>query len=117
MTNHINSAKNLQRSMKIYETKFDLASLESRTNETVTKQVEIKADTVFISEPITINYNLIIKARIVSLDHEISMKLTSGQFSNADFRTKYEKNVIFGEELTVRNRRFGLLTIIGNIRR
>ena len=80
--------KHLQSTLTFYETHFDLATLSSKTNESVTKQVVIKADTVKISTPININYNLIIKARTVSLDHEIGMNMTSIHFANADFRTK-----------------------------
>ena len=80
--------RNLQTSLTFYETHFDLATLESKTNASVTKQVLIKADTVKLSSPITINYNLIIKARLVSLDHEISMNMTAIHFANADSRTK-----------------------------
>ena len=80
--------KNLQSTLTFYETHFDLSTLTSKTNATVTKQVIIKADTVKISSPVVINYNLIIKARMVSLDHEISMNMTSIHFANADFRTK-----------------------------
>ena len=80
--------RNLQTTLTFYETHFDLATLTSKTNASVTKQVVIKADTVKLSSPISINYNLIIKARVVSLEHEISMNMTAIQFANGDSRTK-----------------------------
>ena len=72
----------------------------------------VQADTVFMSRPISINYNLRIRARIVSLDHEITMESTKSQFARGNFRIQREKNVVFGSRLTMRHRQFGYVEIV-----
>ena len=77
-----------RRSLTFYGTKFDLAILPENTNETITEEVIIKADTVIISKPITINFMLKIRARIVSIDHPITMKISVDDFKKGETRTK-----------------------------
>ena len=101
-----------RRTLTFYATKFDLASLIENTNASVTKEVTIKADTVFISEPIKINYNLKIRARIVSIDKKITMNMTMNQFNQGEMRTSYEKAGNFSAITQVRHRKFGLVDIV-----
>ena len=77
-----------RRSLTFYGTKFDLAILPENTNETITEEVIIKADTVIISKPIIINFMLKIRARIVSIDHPITMKISVDDFKKGVTRTK-----------------------------
>ena len=77
-----------RRLLTFYGTKFDLAILPENTNETITEEVIIKADTVIISKPITINFMLKIRARIVSIDHPITMKISVDNFKKGETRTK-----------------------------
>ena len=49
--------------LTFYGTKLDLAFLTTNTNASLTEEVTIKADTVFISQPVKINYKLKIRAR------------------------------------------------------
>ena len=65
-----------------------MAILPENTNETITEEVIIKADTVIISKPITINFMLKIRARIVSIDHPITMKISVDDFKKGVTRTK-----------------------------
>ena len=102
----------LRRSLTFYGTIFDLASLESKTNKSVTREVMIKADSVYMSRPISITYNLKIRARVVSLDHEITMELSKSQFSTGNFRTKYMNKIVFGDSLKMRHRKMGLIDIV-----
>lgn len=107
-----NDLSRLRRSLTFYGTTFDLASLESKTNRSVTREVMVKADSVYMSRPLSISYNLKIRARVVSLEHEITMELTKSQFSTGNFRTKYINKVVFGNSLIMRNRRMGLIDIV-----
>ena len=63
----------------LYETKFDLSLLESYTSFR-TQDVTIKADTVYMSKPITISHTLNIQARVVSLSYPITMNMTKNCF-------------------------------------
>ena len=63
----------------LYETKFDLSLLESYTSFR-TQDVTIKADTVYMSKPITISHTLNIQARVVSLSYPITMNRTKNCF-------------------------------------
>ena len=56
-----------RKSLTFYDTKFDLSSLARNTNASVTQVVTVKADTVFMSEPLDITYSLIIRARVISI--------------------------------------------------
>ena len=52
-----------RKSLTFYGTKLDLVMLNDNTNSSVTEEVTIKADTVYLSQPITINFKLNIRAR------------------------------------------------------
>ena len=56
-----------RKSLTFYDTKFDLSSLARNTNASVTQVVTVKADTVYMSEPLDITYSLIIRARVISI--------------------------------------------------
>ena len=56
-----------RKSLTFYDTKFDLSSLARNTNASVTQEVIVKADTVYMSQPLDITYSLIIRARVASI--------------------------------------------------
>ena len=56
-----------RKSLTFYDTKFDLSSLARNTNASVTQVVTVKADTVYMSQPLDITYSLIIRARVISI--------------------------------------------------
>ena len=102
-----------RKTLKFYGTKFDLAVLEQNTNASLTEEVTIMADTVYMSRPISISYKLRIRARIVSIDKQLVMKIPAGQFhSQANLRTHYEQTVLFSKETIVRYRQYGLVSIV-----
>ena len=98
-------------SLTIRVVSFDIADLETNTNENLTKEVAIWADVVTISRPITINYRLKIIARKVMIDEKISMKLPIEKVKNQTYVTKFEKHFGF-KETNVRHRKYGLIEII-----
>lgn len=114
--NGVNSDLNLQRSsLTFYGTKFDLSSLEFNTNPNITKDVIVKADTVIMSRPLKINYELKIIARLAKIDQPITMEMSVADFiASGKLRTSYEKRVFFGESdsTMVRHRQYGLVDII-----
>ena len=102
-----------RKTLKLYGTKFDLAVLEQNTNASLTEEVTIMADTVYMSRPISISYKLRIRARIVSIDKQLLMKMPAGQFhSQAKLRTHYEQTVLFSKETMIRHRHYGLVSIV-----
>ena len=98
-------------SLTIRVVSFDIADLETNTNENLTKEVVIWADVVTISKPITINYRLKIIARKVMIDEKISMKLPIEKVKNQTYVTKFEKHFGF-KDTNVRHRKYGLIEII-----
>jgi hypothetical protein len=106
----------LRKSLTLFGTIFDLATLPSLTSSNVTKEVTIKADTVYISGPVHLNYYLKIRARVVSIAFPITMSLTNDQFSQANFRTRFEKHVrVNPSGLVMRHRKAGLLDILDQV--
>lgn len=82
--NQINGKSNLTKylkDLKLYGTKFDLSTLDSYVG-LRTETVTVFADTVYmrkaIENPITFKLN--IRARVVSISENISMKMTREQF-------------------------------------
>ena len=102
----------VQRSLKLYGTKLDLASLATLTSHE-TREVTIRADTVYTSTPLTISYNLKIVARVASISEPVAMVVSKDTFSADDsFKTMFEKEVQITPTLTMRHRKFGLLDIL-----
>ena len=72
----------------------------------------IRADTVFLNEPISINYKLIIRARVVSINHPITMTFLEEEFVALDIKTLSENHVLFDNTLTMRHRKYGFVDIL-----
>ena len=75
----------------------------------------IKADTIHISQPISIHYKLRLLARVVAITQPITMNITSADlFGSAGIEpwTYSEKLVYLDDGLTVRERKFGLVEIL-----
>jgi len=66
--------------LKLYGTKFDLTTLEDHVGPR-TEHVTIFADSIFMSNPLKepLKYKVSIKARVVSLSHDIWMNMTKKQ--------------------------------------
>ena len=101
----------MRKSLTFYAPKFDLSKLSLHTNASITKEVIVKADTVYMTEPLDVTYQLSIIARVVSIDKLLTMTLRSEKFNLPKMRTKYEKNVAFNN-LVKRHRNFGLIEIV-----
>ena len=107
------SFNRMRKSLTFYGTKFDLSSLALHTNDTITEEVHIKADTVYMGQPLNITYKVFIKARVVSIDKPLIMTLKSEDFEQTQMRVKYEEQVSFNRNiLHMRHRTFGLVDII-----
>ncbi len=101
--------------LNLYETKYDLARLKELTSN-ITELVTIKADTVFMSSPITISHFLNIQARIVAVDYPITMKMSKEIFTKkpeVEAWVKKEENYFVGKVL-MNNKSYGLVTILQN---
>ena len=101
-----------RRSLTLYGTKFDLSTLQQSTNSSITQNVTIKADTVYMSQPLSINYKLIIRARVVSIDHALTMEMPADMFKENEMRINYDQHVLFNNQTRVRHRQFGLVDIV-----
>ena len=100
----------------LYETKFDLSLLKDYTTFR-TKEVTIKADTIYTSKPITINHKLNIQARVVSLSYPITMNMTKESFlNNKNLEAWAAKEEFYHVGKVLMNKRsYGLLTILQNV--
>ena len=101
--------------IKLYETKFDLSSLNTLTSNR-TEKVVIRADTVHITSPMTINHHLEIHARVVSINHPITMNMTKSQFiETKDLESWASKEEVYTVSNVVMHRKsYGFITIIQN---
>ena len=101
--------------LTLYETKYDLTKLKELTSD-MTELVTIKADTVYMSSPVTISHHLNIQARVVALDYPITMNMTKHMFtSNPEVEAwaHKEENYFVGKVL-MNKRTFGLVTVLQN---
>ena len=100
----------------LYETKFDLTKMKDYTSER-TAQVTIKADTIYMSAPVEINYKLNLIGRAVSLAHPIKMNMTKEMFfDTSEIEAWAEKEEFYTVGKVVMNKKtFGLVTILKNV--
>jgi len=107
---------------RLYGTKLDLSKILKYTS-SKTEEIFIYADTVYMSQPVTqpIDFDIMIRSRITSLNHPIPMKYTREEFfegfsSNDDDKVERwadkEDNVRMSPDLVVRVRNFGRIEII-----
>ena len=71
------STVRLRKNVTLYSIRFNLDSLSQFSNSTITEDVTIKADTVYMTKPLLIDFNLNIWARTIILSHPIIHKKTS----------------------------------------
>ena len=114
-TNTKNNHSKFMRNLTLYGTFYDLAQIKELTSE-MTEVVEIKADTVYLNpnSSFEINYHLDIKARIVSLNSPLIMKMSKEQFLDNKsieswaFKEEFYKN----GNVTMHRIDFGLVKIL-----
>ena len=110
----INHSK-FMRKLTLYGTFYDLAQIKELTSE-MTELVEIKADTVYLNphSSFEIDYHLDIKARIVSLNSPLIMKMSKAQFLDKKsveswaYKEEFYKN----GNVTMQRIDFGLVKIL-----
>lgn len=113
-----NGADELTDSVKttltIYSPKFDLSNLPKHTTPSVTKHVILQADSVFMSEPLEITYDLTIIARIVSISEPIAMIYEGREMSIENMKIKdvKEKLIIHDEKLIMQWKSFGRMNVL-----
>ena len=100
-----------RRVLNVTTIKFDLADLPKNTMDGRTERVVIRADTVVISKPVIISYRLEIVARLVVIDHSLTMHIPITKFKRQKYVTKFEKHFKFKDTL-IRQRKFGLIEIV-----
>jgi len=119
--NSISGSENHTRMMEklsLFNTKFDLSTLPTLTSNR-TKEVILKADTVFITEPVTIDYRLTIHARVVALNTSVHMSMSKNRFlynndGNLESWAFKEETVSVGKVI-MRTRKFGLIEIVDQL--
>ena len=97
--------------IKLYSTTFDLTNLKHHTSN-VTKEVIIWADTVYMSEPLKITYNLTIRARKTYINRALTMKMSLSHFKSETNYLVHEKQFETNNGLLVRQRKYGFVDIL-----
>ena len=97
----------------LYFSKFDLSQLPLYTSERTT-QVTVKADTIYLTSPITVNYKLNLMGRIVSLSEPITMNMSRTAFLDMEERDAWaQKEELYTVGRVVMDRKqFGLVTVL-----
>jgi len=113
-----NHTKHLEK-VNLFNSKFDLSALPSLTGSR-TKEVILKADTVYLNSPLVINYKLNIQARVVSISAPITMDIPKDMFLNSDDTDVLELWAVKEERFSIgnalmRRRQLGLLEIIDQL--
>ncbi len=75
----------------------------------------MKADTIHISQPLTIHYRLRLVGRVVAVTHPITMNMTSAflfGLQPVEPWTYSEKHIYIDDQITMRERQFGLVEIL-----
>ncbi len=101
----------LQKSLTLYDTKIDLATLPGLTGNR-TEEVYVQADTVYMSSPMHLTYKLFINARKVSINQALSMEMDWQAFIDDEAWTNQEKYIYIDQDLTVRYRKFGQVEVL-----
>ena len=101
-----------RKSLSFFATKFDLSDLSLHTSD-VTETVVVRADTVYMTKPLTVSYKLKVIARVVSLSKPFSMTFKTNEFDFEKMATKLEKHISFNNEaLIMRHRNYGLVEVV-----
>ena len=104
--------KSMRKEAIIHKLKFNLNDIVSYTNKNVTETVIVYADTVYMTGPLEVSFNLKIRARVVSISHPITITFKANQdLPGSDgIDTRY---VTFNEgTLVMRQRTLGLVDIV-----
>ena len=100
--------------LPVYATLFDLNTLTTKTGK-LTEVVDVKADTTFFSEPMTIDYYLKVNSRITSIKHPVTMNMPRNNFvnyTNVEPWAMKEEIINTTGGILMRSRIFGLIEIL-----
>ena len=98
----------LKSKLVLYGINIDLKILQNQTKENYTQSVVIYADKVYLSAPLSITYNLDIKARIVHLEHPIILIQNLSSFVESKLpHFKTEKLLVYNKKTRLSYQRFG----------
>ena len=102
----------LRRNVTIYSVKFNLNDLDQYTDSSVTQYVTIKADTVYMTDTLTINFNLTIWARTISVSHPIKLVYDRNQHNLPKENDLVDRVIQINDQVKLRSRKFGYLHLM-----
>ena len=100
-----------RKSVTIHSVKFKLNDLDQYVNSQVTELVTIKADTVYMTNSLTINFNLTILARTISLSNPIYLVYDGNQYSIPKNDKVVQQCYQVNNKVKLRFRKFGYLQL------
>ena len=101
----------LRKNVTIHSVKFKLNDLDQYVNSQVTELVTIKADTVYMTNSLTINFNLTIWARTISLSNQIHLVYDGNQYSIPKDDKVLQQCHQVNDKVKLRFRQFGYLQL------
>lgn len=103
--------------IKVYGFNFDLAQLSSYTQDGVTREAVVMADTVFMSTDMLITYKLKIRARKTFFNKKLKMKVSLRDYLSSQPNHAFiEKHFFISGAAKMRQRRLCLLDVLDSIK-
>ena len=101
--------------IELYGINFDLATIENHTTD-VTREVIVRADTVYMSRDMVINYKLKIRARKIFINKKLMMVLVMSTYRSSQANhVVVEKHYKFKQGFVMRHKSFGLVDIFDTL--
>ena len=101
----------LRKNVTIHSVKFKLNDLDQYVNSEVTELVTIKADTVYMTNSLTVNFNLTIWARTISLSNPIYLVYEGNQYTIPKNYKVHQQCYQVNDKVKLRVRKFGYLQL------
>ena len=108
--------KNLRKNVTIHSAVFNLNDLEQYIDASVTELVTVKADTVYMTDILTIDFNLTIWARTISLSNPIHLVYHTNQNSLPKNLEIIQQCELFNDKIKLRFRKLGYLQLWDEMR-
>ena len=96
--------------------KFNLNDLDQYTDSSITQHVTIKADTVYMTNTLTINFNLTIWARTILVSHPIKLVYDRNQHNLPRENGLVEQIIQINDQFKVRSRKYGLIQLMDELK-
>ena len=103
-------------SLTIHSVKFNLNDLDRYINSSVTQFVTIKADTVYMTNTLNINFNLTILARTISLPYPINVVYERNEYSLPSKFEMVQDCIQVNDHIRMRYRRYGSVILIDELK-